>query len=121
MPVTVRTFESSGEAAAALSSDRGARYLGGGVILFNFLLILLTPTMGLVWLALMPFTQGVSRRGFALVTLENFRTVLHSTFYVDVVWQTLLMSAGAATCVMALTVVAGWLAVRRRPGHGRRR
>ena len=72
--------------------------------------------MGLVWLALMPFTQGVSRRGFALVTLDNFRTVLHSTFYLDLVWQTLLMSAGAATCVMALTVVAGWLAVRRRPG-----
>ena len=64
----------------------------------------------------MPFTQGVSRRGFALVTLDNFRTVLHSTFYLDLVWQTLLMSAGAATCVMALTVVAGWLAVRRRPG-----
>ena len=48
--------------------------------------------------------------------LDNFRTVLHSTFYIDLVWQTLLMSAGAATCVMALTVVAGWLAVRRRPG-----
>ena len=42
--------------------------------------------------------------------------MLHSTFYLDLVWQTLSMSAGAATCVMALTVVAGWLAVRRRPG-----
>ena len=92
-----------------------ARYLGGGIILFNFLLILLTPTMGLVWLALMPFTQG-SAGAVSLVTLDNFRTVLHSTFYLDLVWQTLLMSAGAATCVMALTVVAGWLAVRRRPG-----
>ena len=103
--------------AFARQFDLGrARHLGGGIILFNFLLILLTPTMGLVWLALMPFTQGVSRRGFALVTVDNFRTVLHSTFYVDLVWQTLLMSAGAATCVMALTMVAGWLAVRRRPG-----
>jgi iron(III) transport system permease protein len=93
-----------------------ARYAGGAVILFNFLLILLTPTAGLIWLALMPFTQGVSRRGLALVTLDNFRTVLHSTFYVDLVWQTLLMSAGAATAVMALTMLAGWLAVRKRPG-----
>lgn len=32
MPVTVRTFASAGEAAAALSSDRGARYLGGGTL-----------------------------------------------------------------------------------------
>src|SRR6266403_1798937 len=30
MPVSVRTFANSGEAAAALSTDRGARYLGGG-------------------------------------------------------------------------------------------
>jgi iron(III) transport system permease protein len=93
-----------------------ARYLGGAFILFNFLLILATPTLGLVWLALMPFSQSISRRGFGLITLDNFRTVLHSTFYVDLVWQTLLMSAGAATAVMALTIVAGWLAVRRRPG-----
>ena len=84
------------------------KWLGGSVILFNFLLILGTPTAGLLWLSLMPFTQTVSRRGFALLTLENFRTVAHSTFYLDLVWQTLLMSAGAATCVMALTVVAGW-------------
>ena len=93
-----------------------ARSIGGLVILFNFLLLLLMPILGLIWLALMPFTQGVSRRGFGLMTLDNFRTVMHSTFYIDLVWQTLAMSAGAATCVMALTVLAGWLAVRRRPG-----
>lgn len=93
-----------------------ARHLGGAVIIFNFLLILATPTAGLVWLALMPFTQSISRRGFSLITLDNFRTVLNSAFYVDLVWQTLLMSAGAATGAMAVTIVAGWLAVRRRPG-----
>ena len=97
--------------------DLGAgRYLGGFVIVLNFLLILAAPAAGLVWLALMPFTQSISRRGFALMTLDNFRTVLHSTYYVDLVWQTLLMSAGASTCVMILTVLCGWLAVRRRPG-----
>ena len=93
-----------------------ARSIGGSVILLNFLLLLLMPILGLIWLALMPYTQGVSRRGFGLMTLDNFRTVMHSTFYIDLVWQTLAMSAGAATCVMALTVLAGWLAVRRRPG-----
>ena len=93
-----------------------ARYLGGAVVLFNFLLILAAPTAGLMWLALMPFSQSISRRGFTLMTLDNFREVMHSTFYLDLVWQTLLMSAGAATCVMALTIAAGWLVVRRRPG-----
>src|SRR5918911_1337015 len=37
MPVTVRTFASSGEAAAALSSDRAARYLGGGTLVMRAL------------------------------------------------------------------------------------
>ena len=37
MPVTVRTYASAGEAAAALSSDRGARYLGGGTLVMRAL------------------------------------------------------------------------------------
>ena len=37
MPVNVKTFASSGEAAAALSSDRGARYFGGGTLVMRAL------------------------------------------------------------------------------------
>ncbi|MDI4231810.1 FAD binding domain-containing protein [Bradyrhizobium sp. Arg237L] len=37
MTVTVRTFASTGEAAAVLSSDRGARYLGGGTLVMRAL------------------------------------------------------------------------------------
>ena len=37
MPVTVKTFSSFGEAASALSSDRGARYLGGGTLVMRAL------------------------------------------------------------------------------------
>src|SRR5258707_2244265 len=37
MPVTVKTFASSGEAASALSSDRGARYVGGGTLVMRAL------------------------------------------------------------------------------------
>jgi CO/xanthine dehydrogenase FAD-binding subunit len=37
MPVTVKTFATSGEAASALSSDRGARYLGGGTLVMRAL------------------------------------------------------------------------------------
>src|SRR6185295_11079478 len=37
MPVSVRTFASSGEAAAALSADRAARYLGGGTLVMRAL------------------------------------------------------------------------------------
>src|SRR3954454_14976169 len=37
MPVTVKTFASASEAAGALSSDRGARYLGGGTLVMRAL------------------------------------------------------------------------------------
>ena len=37
MPVTVKTFASTSEAAAALSSDRGARFLGGGTLVMRAL------------------------------------------------------------------------------------
>src|SRR5437763_12663527 len=37
MPVTVRTFTNFGEAAAALSSDRSVRYLGGGTLVMRAL------------------------------------------------------------------------------------
>jgi CO/xanthine dehydrogenase FAD-binding subunit len=37
MPVTVKTFASTTEAAAALSSDRSARYLGGGTLVMRAL------------------------------------------------------------------------------------
>jgi CO/xanthine dehydrogenase FAD-binding subunit len=37
MPVTVKTFATSGEAAATLSSERDARYLGGGTLVMRAL------------------------------------------------------------------------------------
>ena len=37
MPVTVKTFATPAEAAAALSSDRAARYLGGGTLVMRAL------------------------------------------------------------------------------------
>jgi CO/xanthine dehydrogenase FAD-binding subunit len=37
MPITVKTFGSAGEAASALSSDRAARYLGGGTLVMRAL------------------------------------------------------------------------------------
>src|SRR5258707_6002457 len=37
MPVTVKTVTTSGEAAAALSSEREARYLGGGTLVMRAL------------------------------------------------------------------------------------
>jgi iron(III) transport system permease protein len=92
------------------------RYLGDAFVLVNFLLLLAAPTFALLWLSLMPFAQAITVNGLKAITLENYDAVFHSAFYLDLVWQTLAMSAGAATLVMAVTVLSAWLAVRRRPG-----
>jgi ABC-type spermidine/putrescine transport system permease subunit II len=64
----------------------------------------------------MPFSQAISVNGLKMLTLDNYDVVLHSGFYLDLVWKTWVMSAGCATLVMAVTTISGWLAVRRRPG-----
>jgi iron(III) transport system permease protein len=92
------------------------RYFGGAFVLLNFLLTLVVPTCGLLWLSLMPFSQAISVNGLKMLTLENYQVVLNSGFYLDIVWKTWMMSAGCATLVMAVTTISGWLAVRRRPG-----
>jgi iron(III) transport system permease protein len=92
------------------------RYFGDVFILLNFLLTLVIPTCGLLWLSLMPFSQAISVNGLKMLTLDNYDVVLHSGFYLDLVWKTWVMSAGCATLVMVVTTISGWLAVRRRPG-----
>lgn len=92
------------------------RPLGGALVVANFLVILVVPVSGLLWLSLMPFSQTVSREGFGLLTLANYVTVLHTGVYVQEAWQTFLIAAGAATGAMALMVAAAWLVVRRRRG-----
>jgi iron(III) transport system permease protein len=92
------------------------RYLGDAFVLLNFLLVLVVPSLALLWLSLMPFTQGISFAALKALTFDNYDLVLHSPFYLDLVWKTWVMSAGSATLVMAVTVLSAWLAVRQRPG-----
>lgn len=92
-----------------------ARWLGAAFLLVNFLGLLVLPSSALLWLSLMPFSQSFSLAGLHALTLDNYRVVLHSAFYLDLVWKTLVMGAGCASLVMALTIVSGWLTIRHRP------
>jgi iron(III) transport system permease protein len=93
-----------------------ARPLGGALILLNFFLVLVLPNAALLWQSLMPFSQSFSLRGLGLLTLANYRTVFSAGSYGPLVWQTLLIAAASATCVLLVTVIAAWLSVRRKPG-----
>jgi iron(III) transport system permease protein len=92
------------------------RYAAAAILVLNFVLLLAAPTLILIWASLLPFYQTIRVSAFRLLTLRNYEAVLASTHYLDLLRNTLAIAAGAATAVMAITLVAGWLAARRRPG-----
>jgi iron(III) transport system permease protein len=93
-----------------------ARWAGAIVIAFNFIIVLALPLAAVLWMAIMPFVRPIRWTGLKLATLKNFAEVLSSPYYIGLATNTLLVAAGTATVAMMLTVVAGWLAARRRVG-----
>jgi iron(III) transport system permease protein len=92
------------------------RFATAAVLILNFILLLIAPTLILVWASLLPFYQTIRASAFRLLTLHNYEVVLASTHYLELLRNTLAIAAGAATVTMALTLVAAWLAARRRRG-----
>lgn len=92
------------------------RLLAGAIILVNFLLVLGLPTLVLIWASLLPFYQTFSVKALSLLSFENYRAVFASGLYFGLAWNTVFVAAAAATITMALTLLAGWIAARRRPG-----
>jgi iron(III) transport system permease protein len=91
------------------------RYVAAGILVFNFVLLLLVPMLMLVWVSLLPFFQPVSAAALKLVSLNNYRTVLDSG-QLELMLNTLMVAVATATVAVGLTFVAAWLAVRRAPG-----
>src|SRR5262249_55224603 len=91
------------------------RYLAAGVLVLNFVLLLLVPMLMLVWVSLLPFFQPVSAAAFKLISLNNYRTVLASGQF-ELVANTMIVAVATATAAVVLTSGGAWLAVRRAPG-----
>ena len=92
------------------------RPLAGFALAFYFFLLIVLPAFILIWASLLPFYQTFRSQAFGLLTLDNYRAVLNSPRYVSLVINTLLIAFISATCVMLLTAVSAWLAVRKAPG-----
>jgi iron(III) transport system permease protein len=92
------------------------RWIAGVVVIVNFLIVLVLPLLTLLWMSLLPFLRGFGWDGFAMMTLRNFRTVFTVGGYTELAVNSMLVAAGAATGVMALTALAGWIAGRNGPG-----
>jgi iron(III) transport system permease protein len=93
-----------------------ARWLAAAAIVVNFLVIVALPILGLLWISLMPYNQGVSWRGMQLATLANYALVLDSAGMIEAASNTLILSLSTATTITGLAALTGWLVARRRRG-----
>ncbi|PLP55860.1 iron ABC transporter permease [Mesorhizobium loti] len=94
-----------------------ARWVCGGIVLLNVLIVLVLPLLMLLWVAVTPFIRPVRWSAFSSLTSDNFALVLTDDRYLELVTNTLIVSASAATVTMLLMVICGWLVARRRAYH----
>ncbi len=92
------------------------RWIAGAVIIVNFMIVLVLPLITLLWMALLPFVQAFSMKGLATISLHNFTTVFTQAGYFELAMNSLTVAAGAATAIMLITALAGWIAARGGPG-----
>jgi iron(III) transport system permease protein len=92
------------------------RWIAGAVIVANFVIVLLLPLLTLLWMSLLPFLRSFSLAGMQSLTLRNYHTVFTAPGYVDLAINSLMVAAGAATAIMLITALAGWIAARNGPG-----
>lgn len=92
------------------------RWVGGAIIVSNFVLVLVVPLAALLWNSFLPFISPMRSSALKLLSLDNYRVVLEESNYLDLAVNTIAVAAAAATAVMVITTVAGWFVVRRRPG-----
>ena len=90
------------------------RWIGGMVVLLNVLVVLVLPLVTLLWISLTPYTQPFRLSALHLLTLENFAIILSDRGYIELVVNTLIIAACAATATMLLMVLSGWVAARRK-------
>lgn len=93
------------------------RWLGGALIWANCIIVLVLPILTLLWVALTPFVRPIRLAAFKSLTLDNFAIVLGSKGYLELIVNTLITAAAAASVTMALMVVCGWLVARRHAFH----
>jgi iron(III) transport system permease protein len=91
------------------------RWVGGAVVLLNFLIVLVLPLIAILWMAVTPFTQPMRLSAFQHLTLDHFSHVFAQPYYRGLFLNTVIVATATATVVMVLTLFAGWIVARRKP------
>ncbi|MDE2476417.1 MAG: iron ABC transporter permease [Alphaproteobacteria bacterium] len=92
------------------------RWLASGVLVALFLALIFFPVAITLWVALVPYYDGINAQALGRFSLANFRTVVFETSFASALVNTFVLGLATASIVAAFTVLSAWLAVRRRPG-----
>ena len=92
-----------------------ARWPAAALIILNMLVVIVFPVLAIAWMAFEPFVRPMRWIGLRFLTLKNFAVVVSSPYYLGLATNTVLVALAAATVVMMLTGLAGWLSARRWP------
>ena len=89
------------------------RVLGVALMLLLPLLVVL-PTLALLWASLLPYVQQPSARAVQLLTLHNYTRAFADGNVVAATWNSLVIGVASATGGMFLTMLTAWIVVRGR-------
>jgi iron(III) transport system permease protein len=88
------------------------RWLTASAFMVYFSLIVVLPFLVLLWSSFQRFYTVPSREALRNLTLDPYRFVFSYPDLASTVWNSLLLSFGAATVVMLVTSVICWIVVK---------
>ncbi|MQA65888.1 MAG: ABC transporter permease subunit [Alphaproteobacteria bacterium] len=92
------------------------RWLTAGVLVLFFFIIIGFPVGIVMWVSFLPYYDGIHAGALKLMSLANYRTVIHGGLFQDSLANTLILGAACASIVAPVTALCAWLAVRRQRG-----
>ncbi|MDO9441755.1 MAG: iron ABC transporter permease [Beijerinckiaceae bacterium] len=94
------------------------KYLTAGLFLLYATLVVILPFCVLVWSSLQKYYAAPSMAALQTLSFDAYRTILNYPSAGTAVWNSVVLSLGSATAVMALTAVICWIVLRTKiPGR----
>jgi iron(III) transport system permease protein len=94
---------------------RLGRWRPAGIAMMLLLpLLVVLPTLSLLWASLLPYVQQPAAKAFPLLSLQNYAHAFSDGHIVDATVNSLIVGLGSATGCMFLAMLTAWIVVRSR-------
>ncbi|MFM9972093.1 MAG: ethanolamine ammonia-lyase reactivating factor EutA [Burkholderiales bacterium] len=88
------------------------RYLTAAIFIAYLMVVVILPFLVLVWSSLHKFYSVPSMEALKTLTLDPYRRVFEFPALAGAVWNSIVLSLGAATVIMLVTSVICWIVVK---------